>query len=60
RLIAARDNPAARAALAFARQHALRAYGITEMTKAQKAAEEELRRAAEEEARRKADEDARR
>ncbi|NJC89308.1 MAG: DUF4398 domain-containing protein, partial [Desulfuromonas sp.] len=35
RLIAARDYPAARAALAFARQPALRANGITEMTTAQ-------------------------
>lgn len=60
RLIAARDYSAARAALAFARQHALRAYNLTEMAKAQKAAEEELRRAAEEEARLKAEEEARR
>jgi len=60
RLIAGRDYPAALAALAFARQHALRAYSITEMAKARAAAEEEIRRAAEEEARRKAEEAARR
>lgn len=56
RLIANRDYPAARAALAFARQHALRAYSLTETAKVRKA-EEEARRKAEEEARRKAEEE---
>jgi nucleoid-associated protein YgaU len=60
RLIAAGNYPAAVAALAFSRQHALRAYSLTEMAKAREAAEEEIRRAAEEEARRKAEEEARR
>ena len=59
RLIAAGNYPAAVAALAFSRQHALRAYSLTEMAKAREAAEEEIRRAAEEEARRKAEEEAR-
>jgi hypothetical protein len=60
RLIAGRDYPAARAALAFARQHALRAYSTTDMAKAHEAAEEEIHRAAEAEARRKAEAEARR
>lgn len=59
RLIEERDYPAAQAALAFARQHALRAYSLTEMAKAREAAEEEIRRAAEEQARLKAEEEAR-
>ena len=76
RLILAGDYPAALASLAFARQHALRAYGSTELAKAREAVEaenlrlaelaagfgaaEEARRKAEEEARRKAAEEARR
>jgi nucleoid-associated protein YgaU len=60
RLIAEGNYAAARAALDFSRQHALRAYSQTEMTKAREAAEEEIRRAAEAEARRKAEEEARR
>ncbi|MCM2264126.1 MAG: LysM peptidoglycan-binding domain-containing protein [Desulfuromonadales bacterium] len=59
RLFADRNYPAARAALAFSRQHALRAYSLTGMAKAREAAEEEIRRAAEEEARRRAEEEAR-
>jgi nucleoid-associated protein YgaU len=59
RLIAGHDYKAAQTALAFARQHALRAYSITEMAKAREAVEEEIRRAAEEEARIKAEEEAR-
>ena len=58
-LIAGRDYKAARASLAFARQHALRAYSLTEVAKARAAAEEEIRRAAEEEARIRAEEEAR-
>ena len=61
RLIAERDYPAAQTALSYARQHALRAYGVTEMAKARKAVEAELDRLAEEEAVRKAaEEEARR
>jgi len=61
RLIAEREFPAAQTALTYARQHALRAYGVTEMAKAREAVEAELdRQAAEEEARRKAAEEARR
>lgn len=76
RLIYERDYPAAQSALAFARQHALRAYGGTETAKAREALEAEnqrlaeleagnntladIRRQAEEEARRKAEEEARR
>lgn len=57
RLIAERDYPSAQAALAYSRQHALRAYGITEMAKANEAVEAEVRRLAEEaEARRLAEE----
>ena len=48
RLIAARDFPASQASLAFSRQHALRAYAVTEMAKAREAAEAEARRLAEE------------
>jgi len=55
RLIAARDYQSAQTALAFARQHALRAYSITEMAKAREAVEEEIRRAAEAEARSRAE-----
>lgn len=55
RLIAEDEYDDARTALAFARQHALRAYALTEMAKAREAAEEEIRRAAEEEARLKAE-----
>lgn len=51
---------AAREALAFARQHALRAYTLTELGKEREIVEAELRRVAEEEARRKAEEEARR
>ncbi len=58
-LIAGRDYKGARASLAFARQHALRAYSLTEVAKAREAAEEEIRRAAEEEARLKAEEESR-
>jgi nucleoid-associated protein YgaU len=60
RLIDRHDYKGAQSSLAFARQHALRAYNITEMIKAREAQEEELRRAAEEEIRRKAEEEARR
>lgn len=60
RLIEGRDYTEAKAALAFSRQHALRAHNLTEMAKAREAAEEEIRRAAEEETRRKAEEEARR
>ena len=60
RLIAERDYPAAQTALIYARQHALRAYGVTEMAKARKAVEAELDRLAEEEAGRKAEDEARR
>lgn len=60
RLIARGDYSAATAALAFARQHALRAYSMTETAKAREAAEEAARRQAEEEARRQAEEEARR
>lgn len=60
RLIANRDYPAARAALAFARQHALRAYDMTEDAKAREAAEAEARRKAEEETRLQAEAEARR
>ena len=60
RLIVERDYPAAQEALAFARQHALRAYGVTEMAKARKAVEAEFDRLAEEDAGRKAEEEARR
>ena len=59
RLIARHEYKAAQTALAFARQHALRAYSITEMAKAREAVEEEVRRAAEEEARVRAEEEAR-
>lgn len=59
RLIDRRDYKGARSSLSFARQHALRAYSITEMIKAREAQEEELRRAAEEEIRSKAAEEAR-
>jgi nucleoid-associated protein YgaU len=59
RLILERDYPAAQAALAFARQHALRAYSSTEIAKAREAAEAQARRKAEEEARLKAEEEAR-
>jgi len=75
RLIQAGDYPAAQASLAFARQHALRAYGSSELAKAREAVEaenlrlaelatgsstaQEARRKAEEEARRKAEEEAR-
>jgi nucleoid-associated protein YgaU len=51
RLILERDYPAAQAALAFARQHALRAYSSTEIAKAREAAEAQARLKAEEEAR---------
>ena len=60
RLIAARDYPAAQEALAFARQHALRAYGVTEMAKARQAVEAESERLAEEAAGRKAEAEFRR
>jgi nucleoid-associated protein YgaU len=65
RLIAKRDYRSAEAALALSRQHALRAYSLTEIAKAREVAEAEIRRAAEEEARvraeeaRKAEEEAR-
>jgi nucleoid-associated protein YgaU len=55
RLIGRQDFPAAQTSLAFARQHALRAYNLTEAAKVRKA-EEEARRIAEEEARIKAEE----
>jgi nucleoid-associated protein YgaU len=55
-LIARRDYRSAEAALALSRQHALRAYSLTEMIKAREAVEEEIRRAAEEEARARAEE----
>ena len=48
RLLAGGDYVAAQASLAFARQHALRAYAVTEMAKAREAAEAEARRKAEE------------
>jgi nucleoid-associated protein YgaU len=51
RLIANRDYSGARAALAFARQHALRAYSMTEAAKAREAAEAAARQQAEETAR---------
>jgi nucleoid-associated protein YgaU len=57
RMIAERDYAAARTSLAFARQHALRAYALTDMAKAQEAAAAEARRLAEEEARRLAAEE---
>jgi nucleoid-associated protein YgaU len=60
RLIAERDFPAAQTALTYARQHALRAYGVTEMAKARKAVEAELDRLTEEDAGRKAEEETRR
>ena len=60
RLIAARDYPAAQEALAFARQHALRAYGVTEMAKARQTVEAEFDRLAEEEAGSKAEAEFRR
>lgn len=60
RLIAEGNYPAAQASLEFARQHALRAYAVTDMAKAREAAEAEARRLAEEEARRLAEEEARR
>jgi nucleoid-associated protein YgaU len=60
RLIAERDYPAAQTALAYARQHALRAYGVTEIAKARQAVEAELARLAEEEAGRKAQEEVQR
>ena len=60
RLIAAGDYATARASLEFARQHALRAYAITDMARAKEAFDEELRRGAAEEARHKAEEEARR
>jgi nucleoid-associated protein YgaU len=59
RLILERDYPAAQAALAFARQHALRAYSSTEIAKAREAAEAQARLKAEEEVRLKAEEEAR-
>ncbi len=58
RLIAGRDYAAARAALAFSRQHALRAYDLAVAAKTREA-EEEARLKAEEEARLKAEEEAR-
>jgi nucleoid-associated protein YgaU len=60
RLIAERDFPAAQTALTYARHHALRAYGVTEMAKARKAVEAELDRLTEEDAGRKAEEETRR
>jgi nucleoid-associated protein YgaU len=60
RLIASRDYPAAQAALALARQQALRAYELTATAKAREAAEQEARRLAEEEARKAAEQEARR
>jgi nucleoid-associated protein YgaU len=60
RLIAERDYPAAQTALTYAREHALRAYGATEIAKAREAVEAELERLAKEEAGRKAEEEARR
>ena len=59
RFIDARQYPAAEDALTYARQHALRAYTVSEATKARLAAEEEARKKAEEEARLKAEEEAR-
>jgi nucleoid-associated protein YgaU len=55
-LMAKRDYRSAETALALSRQHALRAYSLTEMAKARDVVEEEIRRAAEEEARFKAEE----
>jgi len=60
RLIAEHNYPAAQTSLTFARQHALRAYAMTDMAKAREAAEAEARRLAEEEARRLAEAEARR
>jgi nucleoid-associated protein YgaU len=60
RLIAGEDYRAARAALTFARQHALRAYSITETAKARETAAAETRRKAEEEARLQAEAERRR
>jgi hypothetical protein len=57
--IAGKDYQAAGTSLAFARQHALRAYNLTEAEKAREAVEEEFRRADEEVARLKAVEEAR-
>ena len=59
RLIDAGKYRAAVTALAFSRQHALRAYSLTEAAKAYEAEQEEMRRAAEEVARLKAEEAAR-
>ena len=59
RLIARGKYRAAETALAFSRQHALRAYSLTEAAKAYEAEQEEMRRAAEEVARLQAEETAR-
>ena len=56
RLMARHDYRGAETALDLSRQHALRAYRTTEMTKARDAVEEEIRRATEAEARFRAEE----
>jgi nucleoid-associated protein YgaU len=58
RLMTEHEYRAARESLDYARQHALRAYSLTDIAKAREA--EEARRKAEEEARLKAEEEARR